>query len=58
MSSILVLTVLVGLFVAPKAPWVLGVSVFGCFYVFGLEFLKFYIGLKQLRKKGQVIPDY
>lgn len=58
MSSILVLTILVGIFVAPRAPWILGLSVFACFYVYGLEFLKFYIGLKQLRGKSRVIPEY
>ena len=58
MSSILLLTLLVGFFVAPKAPWVLGISIFGCVYVFGLEFLKFYLGLKKLRSKGRVIPEY
>jgi hypothetical protein len=58
MSSILVLTIIVGLFVAPQAPWVLGISIFACFYVYGLEFLKFYLGLKKLRSKGRIVPDY
>lgn len=58
MSSVLILTILVGIFVAPIAPWVLWISVFACFYVFGLEFLKFYLGIKKLRAKGQIIPEY
>ena len=58
MSSILVLTIIVGIFVAPLAPWVLYLSVFACFYVYGLEFLKFYIGLKKLRGKSRTIPEY
>ena len=58
MASILILTILVGIFVAPVAPWVLWLSIFASFYVFSLEFLKFYLGIKKLRSKAMVIPDY
>ena len=58
MSSILLLTILVAVFVAPVAPWILWLSVFACFYIFGLEFIKFYFGMKKLNSKARVIPDY
>jgi hypothetical protein len=47
--SLLLLTIFVGFIVEPVAPWVFWIAIFGNFYIVSLEFLKFYVGLKELR---------
>ena len=47
----LILTFLVAVFVAPVAPWILSLTIGVLIYTLSLELLKFYLGLKNLRKK-------
>ncbi len=47
----LIIVILVGIFVAPRAPWILILAVFTLIYVLILEFIKYYLGMKYLRKK-------
>ena len=47
----LILTFLVGVFVSPRASWVLILAVGVLIYTLSLELLKFYIGINHLRKK-------
>ncbi len=47
----LIITLLVGIFVAPIQSWVLILAIGVLIYTLLLELIKFYAGLKNLRKK-------
>lgn len=52
----LVVVLFVGIFVAPNAPWILYLSIAVLFYTLFLEFVKYYLGLIQLRQKKFYMP--
>ncbi len=52
----LIIVILVGVFVAPRAQWVLILSIFVLVYVLILEFIKYYLGMRYLKKKKYQLP--
>ena len=52
----LIVVILVGVFVASIEPWILNLALFTLAYVLILEVLKYYLGMKQLKKKKFVLP--
>ena len=52
----LIVVILVGIFVAPRAPWVLSLALLTLAYILTLEYVKYHSGMKQLKKKKYRLP--
>ncbi len=52
----LIIVILVSIFVAPRAQWILILAILTLVYVLVLEFIKYYLGMKYLKKKKFRLP--